>query len=478
MALLLLLALQDPPEVVKGRDRLSKAIDTHDPKAADEAIAAMGRSPAAAKALVVALAKTRERLKSLDRQLRETFKVADDIDRQMTEAGSAGLALAKKLEAAKEKHEQLQSQTLKIEQIHDALRAAAAAPGPDALADELEKAGSWLARAELAELLGRVDHADVAPKLLARVEKETSDLALASLLESIALRGGAKGDWVKVVAARLEGKAWQARRGAIRALGAGGAKDAVEPLIATITKSDGLMRLECDAALRKIVGWDPGDPGRWPGWWSESRDAFLAGTWKAPPPKPAGGPGATKFYGLEVKSTRVAFVLDRSRTMDDSADASDPKGPRKVAVMRSELKNALAMMPNGARVNVIIFNDSVQPLSPQPRVLDDAVRKDVDKMLADVRGIRRTSTFDAIDRALAWAGGSDGSGFLDGIDTIYFLSDGESNYGSVQWPGVVERVVRRMNRPLRVAIHAIAVGDTGTLLKTIAADSGGEYVQK
>jgi len=476
---LALALLQDPPEIAKARDKLSSAIGAHDVKAAKEAIDVLkgGHAERSAKSFLAAMQKTRDRQRSLDRSLEDDHKQVAKLEAELDGSAEA-VAKARQLETVKDKQGTHHSQLLKIEDIHDALRQAVMDLGAGAfpaLAEDLEKAGSWTARCEAAELIGRVDHADAAKRLLERLEKESSDLAAAAMLEALALRGGVKDDWVKPTTLRLESRSWQIRRAAARALAAGGSREAVEPLVQAIVKSDGLMRIEYDAALKKLTATELGDPGRWWDWWSLNKKAFLEGTYKPPPPKAGAAANMTRFYGLEVKSRRIAFVLDRSRTMDDPAGAS---GPKKVAVVRTELKNLLNAMPDGARINVIMFNDKVEVLAPAPRVLDDACRKDAARFVDGVAGRQRTSTYDALSRALGFAATQEGQGLADGIDTVYLLSDGEVNYGTVSWPSLMEKVARRVMRPLRVTVHCIAVGDTGSLLKTIAADSGGDYVQK
>jgi hypothetical protein len=471
LAGLLLAALLQDPEVAKARDKLNAAIVADDVKAAREALEVARRD---ARVLVAAMARTRERQRALDRALEEDHKE----EARLEASGSGSMA---KLDAVRDRHGTHHSQLLHIEDIHDALREALHALGAAAMApvaEELEKSGSWLARWEMAEALGRMPHEEVARTILARLEKEPADLVAAQLLEGLAARGGAKAGAVKAVAGRLESRAWQARVAAARALAAGGSRDAVEPLVAAAAKSDGLPRLEYDAALRKITGTDVGDPGRWADWWNQHREAWLDGTYKAPPARPGGGPGKTRFYGLEVKSTRLAVVIDRSSSMDEKT-GSGKDGPRKIAVVREELKGLLGALPDGARMNVLFFGDKVDAFAPAPRALDGKCRKDAQAFIESINPARRTNLFDGVARALASAGtAADGQGVADGIDTIYLLSDGEPTYGTVTWSNLAERVVRRVNRPLKVTVHCIAVGDTGALLKSIAGGTGGEYVQK
>lgn len=482
-ALALVLLLQDPPEVARARDRLYAAISAGDGKAATEAIGVIkgGDPERGARCFIAAMQKTGEQQRYFDRTLEDDHRLEARLESDLAAAqgGSDALPIARRLEKARDTHSTHESQLLHAEDTHNALREALFALGAGALkpvAEELEKGGTWQARADMAEALGRTDHADAARALIDRLEREPSELVQAAVLEAVAARGGVSAAWVKPAAARLDSRAWQARRAAARAMAAGGAKESVEPLVAAIAKVDGLLRLEYDAALKKLTKTDLGDPGRWPDWWSQNGEAFMEGRYQPPAPRTTREPGKTTFYGLQVKSTRVAFVLDSSKSMADPV----VKGGKETRfeVVRGELKNLLSAMPGSARVNILFFSDGVEGFAAAPRPLEKHGREDAVRFIDSVFPTRRTNLFGGLAKALSFAGTPDGQGILDGIDTIYVLSDGEPTYGPVMWSNLAERVVRRTNRGLRVTVHAIAVGDKGELLKSIAAQSGGEYVQK
>jgi len=473
--LLLLLALQDPPELAKARERLNHGIAKGDYGTARDAVDTILEAPrpTAAKALAAALARVREREQSLDRSLAEVHARESKLDAEVTGGDSARAGLWKD---AKERKEQCQHQLLAADAtrayvVQSLLRLGAAALEP--LGEELEKGTSWLARAESAELVGRIDDAEAPRLLVGRLPKEKSDLALAAVLSALAACRGAKGAGTLAIADRLEHRTWQVGRAAARALGAGGDPTSVEPLVAAIAKSEGLMRIECDAALRKLTGTELPDARGWPDWWRANREAWVAGTYQPPPPKKA-LPGTTRFYGLDVKSTRVAVVLDASASMRDPAGP----GQTRIDVLRAELKGLLAAMPDGARVNVIFFNERISAFAPAPRALDDKCRKEAGKFIDGIFPRWRTDLFGGLERALSMAAGEDGQGLADGIDTIYLLTDGEPTYGAATATDLLVRLARRRNRTLGVQIHTISVGPEVALLQALAKDTGGESVRK
>jgi Mg-chelatase subunit ChlD len=153
-------------------------------------------------------------------------------------------------------------------------------------------------------------------------------------------------------------------------------------------------------------------------------------------------------------------------------------GPKRINVVKSELKTLLTVMPNGARINLVFFGEKVEAWSPGPRALDTSSREDATRFVGALNPHGRTILFDGLAHALQDAATAEGQGVADGVDTIYLLSDGEPTHGTVGWSNVCQRVVRRLARTTRVTVHCVAVGEVGTLLKTIAADSGGEYVQR
>ena len=62
-------------------------------------------------------------------------------------------------------------------------------------------------------------------------------------------------------------------------------------------------------------------------------------------------------------------------------------------------------------------------------------------------------------------------------DTIYVLSDGEPTVGDIRDPGAIRSTIAGWNARRGVKIHCISVGDDLAVLRWLAEDSGGTYLQ-
>lgn len=190
---------------------------------------------------------------------------------------------------------------------------------------------------------------------------------------------------------------------------------------------------------------------------------------------PLQGAPVVEFFGIPLADAgEVLFVLDVSGSMSEtatgqlasipapSADAQ-PHVPTKMEVAQAELIDAIAKLPPGSRVNIVIFSDLVDAYAPAEVVLDEPTRAD---MIAFVRDMRpETST--ALQPAMRVA-------FLMNAPRIVLLSDGLGNIG-----GGPEDIMRDVSEAIRggVRIDTIGIGPSqdSKLLASLASETGGLY---
>ena len=239
------------------------------------------------------------------------------------------------------------------------------------------------------------------------------------------------------------------------------AKDAKGPDLRLV---DALKR-----ALERVTGMALGDdPDLWRAWWAEAKDR---------PAPPGGRPAAPttvegpRYYGFAVRSSRVMFVIDVSRSMGWNG---------RLETAQKELQQVVERLPSRSRFNIVTFsdvanawNEKLVPATPEN------VKKAV-RFIERLEPVNATNAYDGIRTA-----------FRDeDVDTIFLLSDGSPTAGAVLEPDAILAEVREMNRWRRVRIHTVALlkgdppADAGLLedpasaesfMRRLAAENDGQF---
>src|SRR5439155_11048747 len=108
---------------------------------------------------------------------------------------------------------------------------------------------------------------------------------------------------------------WQVRLCALDALRR--SRDSVGPIVESMSILDLRYRKRAAETLARITETElPPDPELWRDWWKANRDDFEAGLYGSRAARRPPGPGrTTAFYDVPLHSSRVCFVIDRSRSM-------------------------------------------------------------------------------------------------------------------------------------------------------------------
>ena len=173
-------------------------------------------------------------------------------------------------------------------------------------------------------------------------------------------------------------------------------------------------------------------------------------------PLPKSSSSVPTYYGVNVHSDRLLFIVDLSGSMAFPWGRDDTR----IAVARDELKKVLTNLApekNGAALegpatlfNVIVFSDQVSSWRKGEAV---ATRKNVAEALEWV-----TKTFEqptggtymhaALEKAFAEN---------PNVDTIFLLTDGLATDGEPIVPEAILASLNVWNRYRRVVIHTIAL---------------------
>ena len=240
-------------------------------------------------------------------------------------------------------------------------------------------------------------------------------------------------------------------------------KDSIAPLIARINAESGRLRVDVLCALRLITGEDLGSsPERWKRWWENEGAAFEVPPYASALAKEKGrikkeGESITRtaFFGLQVVSDRVCFVLDVSGSM---------KGDR-MERAKGELARFVATYPAEDLFNILFFSTDVYPWQDELVVMSEKMRKEAGKYVDRQQADGYTAVYDALKLAFE----------DERVDTIVLLTDGDPDQGTIDDPAEIRAEVKRWNSARHIRIHCVSLGGEQPLLKHLSADSGGTF---
>lgn len=238
---------------------------------------------------------------------------------------------------------------------------------------------------------------------------------------------------------RLSDPAAGVVEGAAQGLALLGEPEAVAPLIErlALANADDLRLSDALAsALERITGRALGaDVEPWRAWWQVAKDI----PWKRADDAPGGGTvQGLRYYGFPVRSSKVVFVLDVSRSMGWN---------KRLDAAQSELLQVIEHLPKSTRFNLVTFSDRA---SAWEGTLVPASLANVRRAMSYVRRqepVNGTAAYEALQLAFA----------DPDVDTVFFLSDGHPSTGVVVDPDLILADVRAWNRFRRVRVHAVAL---------------------
>ncbi len=357
--------------------------------------------------------------------------------------------------------------------------------------------------ARLVQSLGGVAD-EPARTVLRGIAEKAGDLrARLAALDALAGNGGDDPTVDLAVTTLLKDADWRVRAAAMRFLVLVPRKAAVPALIASLSVEVGRLVDDAERSLSELTGQSfHGDAKLWKEWWAANEATFdpraradTAGAVANAAKPDAPAPERVSFYGIQTRSQRVLFVVDRSGSMDeplsgdkrakpDKPDKTDKAGKSgtKMAAAKAELKASLAGFHDGDHFNIITYSTDVTRWQRRMVERSDktarAAQAWVDK---DVMPLGGTNVYDALREAFQLAGiGAVDKAYEAGVDTIFFLTDGKPSVGEVIDPNEILVRVREWNRLSRIVIHTIGVGkdQDEVFLRRLAEENGGQYARK
>lgn len=172
-----------------------------------------------------------------------------------------------------------------------------------------------------------------------------------------------------------------------------------------------------------------------------SGSAFLSATLATPPSQEKRG------------ANDVTLVLDRSGSMSGAP----------IEAARSAARKLVTHLGDKDAVNVIVFDDKVEPLFDKPRLLTSDVRREVDGFLEHLSSRGGTDIASALSKALAMQTKDERP------DVVIFMTDGQSD-----GPKAID-VAQKDKTDTRVFVAGLGEGVDKALLNRIATLKHGRF---
>ncbi len=175
-----------------------------------------------------------------------------------------------------------------------------------------------------------------------------------------------------------------------------------------------------------------------------------------------GGYRLPEFFGVEILSNRVMFVVDTSGSMQlwdkdkNGGDGGDWRKRRRMVRVQEQLKKVISDLPDTAFFNIIAFSDSVKRFQNQTVPANKSWKK---KGLAFVEGMQpngATFTDDALVAAFE----------EHELDTIVLLSDGAPSRQGQKSRDLMAKIleqVHKANLLAKATLHSFGFTDEGEL---------------
>jgi len=257
-------------------------------------------------------------------------------------------------------------------------------------------------------------------------------------------------------------------------------KRSVGPLIERLAKDPGRLGKRIGEVLWQFTAQPfDDDPVRWRTWWGEasakfelvaSKDVEKAAKLREEQRLKARTSSAAKFFGLQIESHRVIFIIDVSGSMIESMYGHyvGKRAAARIDVAREQTIQAIRNLDSSALFNIYAFSSGVEKWKQDSTgTNNEESRKAAITWVERLGAMGATNLYDSVKLA-----------FEDkDVDTIYLMSDGEPTTGEVIDPHRIREDIVFWNKHRKIKIHTVAIGANLEVLEWIATDSGGKHVK-
>lgn len=204
------------------------------------------------------------------------------------------------------------------------------------------------------------------------------------------------------------------------------------------------------------------------------------------------------YYGIDTSNKRIVFVVDVSGSMDGNNEGNISDKLRaqamgtigsaignriggtfgsavssgvqsestKLASAKRELKPAIMGLKDTSSFTVIVFSDNIRSWKAEVQKATDSSKALGYTFVSSLKTEGGTNALAGLKKAFS----------IKGVDTIFFLSDGQPSDAS---PDEILANIEKLNKNKKVTVHTIGLGDDKDedFLKALAEQNGGNYIE-
>jgi HEAT repeat protein len=320
---------------------------------------------------------------------------------------------------------------------------------------------------------------EAALKPLIKISKGKNFGAAAAAVEALGAYPEDKGALSALKKSLNKKKPWQLVAAAIAGFAKRHKRDSIEILMKALGKLDGRLLADACKALKGLTGQDLGHVAKdWKNWWRAVKKSFTMPDQEALAKrrkKAAKGPKmrlGTKsrnpsYYGSEVVSKRLTFIVDFSGSMNSKVKTAEGEASR-LELAKAELIKVVKGLSKTAYFNLVFFGTNFESWKKTIVKANNKFKGQAIKHTQDAGGMGGTNIFDPLEKALQ----------DPNVDTIYLLSDGGPSAGKFIAPADILREIKKLNATRRIVIHTISFGMKSKFMKDLAKQNGGDYIER
>lgn len=331
--------------------------------------------------------------------------------------------------------------------------------------------------------------AEVLEELTAALVKAKDPEEQLALLDAFALAGTTAQAHATPVIALLESKEEAVAERAAKTLAKLAVADAIGPMIALLSRSEGQPRLRIAASLEVLTGQQFGaNASVWRAWWQQDGQMFVTG--KQPlgqgtPSSRGKGDEGRYYFGIPQQDSKsILYVIDCSGSMKAEIDWPGKDGqPVKTTRMdacKLELIRALGLLRPAQRFAVLWYNDQPHFWEPKMQPATPEAIARAQAFVDTLKHAQSTNIHDSLEQAFKLVGrGAKDKYYGVELDTIFLLTDGSPTTSDGKQDSTEKILVgvRSWNPLQRVTVHCIAIGKdlNEPFLRQLAQENGGEF---
>jgi len=262
----------------------------------------------------------------------------------------------------------------------------------------------------------------------------------------------------------------------------------VDELVAAVNqRASPLLRQRAGSVLRAMTGAlvPIEDAQAWREFWVAEKDNI-----QVPDRLTKADPDGTRveFFGVPVTGTSIAFLIDTSGSMDAAPATDGPitgyrrvrRASTRLGAAKEQLTLATQAMDEASQFFLLTFADEARTWTRTPMKPGRKVTRGLTGLLSRLNARGGTNLYAGLVTALEMEGRNYGDAALPKIDELFVLSDGRPTSGPARDAATLCEMVREANKYAKVRINTVftGTGDGGDLLRQLAEENGGVFVQR